>query len=157
MISMLNVIARFCSTAILCVALGACADRERWHEVDRVASPDQVLDAVLSESKTDSGTSFVYHVHVIPTGTAVVGDAVALLDGAMRNTTSFGVGLKWTASRTLEVRYLKANPAQVDEGVTGAIAPDLRVLLIAGVYDPDATSGGMRFQRDKAVPKSLQR
>lgn len=140
---------RTCAMLIaVLLASPGCAERQRLIEVARAPTADRALDAVLTESASRDGDDMAYHVHVVKAGGAVSGEPVARLVGARRGAASFGVNLAWVSPRVLEVRYLDAGEARVDDGAVREAGTGLEVSLVPGIVDADAPHGVMRARAD---------
>jgi hypothetical protein len=121
-----------------------------WDEVERVRSPDGSRDAVLIERNGGATTSFGYEVFVVPHDAPVsdgAAGAVASLYAATRNAQAYGANLRWLAADSVAVEYLRAREALLHDGVLNGRPDRLRVVLRAGVEDPQAPSGGMQYNR----------
>ena len=133
----------------LLLLLTACGRSDvSWDEVARVQSPDAARDAVLIERNGGATTSFGYEVFVVPRDHAVkkgATGALASLYAATRNAQAYGVNLRWQARDTLAVEYLSARDAVVHDSALTRRRDAVRVVLRPGVRDPDAPSGGMRY------------
>ncbi|MEJ2405784.1 MAG: hypothetical protein P8171_16075 [Candidatus Thiodiazotropha sp.] len=135
-------------TTIVLASLAAC-DRSSFvarDEVQRVASPDGRLDAVLVEVNAGATTSYVYEVYVVPHGVPASDTkrVMARLDGATRNTSAYGATLRWQGQGDLNVEYLQARHIRdlAVDGVT--VAGELvRIHLQPGIETPSAPAGGM--------------
>ncbi|MEJ2610931.1 MAG: hypothetical protein P8179_12820 [Candidatus Thiodiazotropha sp.] len=135
-------------TAIVLASLAAC-DRSSFvarDEVQRVASPDGRLDAVLVEINAGATTSYVYEVYVVPQGASANDTTKTMirLDGATRNASAYGATLHWQDQGNLSVEYLQARhiSALATDGVT--VAGELvRIHLRPGIETPSAPAGGM--------------
>lgn len=68
-------------------------------EVERVTSPDSIVDAVVIQSDAGATTPFVHEVYIVPKGGKPSGTALLTGDHLI------GFELKWLAPRFLEIRY----------------------------------------------------
>ena len=110
-------------------------------EVARVASPSGDLIATVVEINGGATTSFGYEARVSRDGLSLAGGKVASLYGALRGETAYGVNLRWLSDDVLHIEYLEAKAAHLAS--PGILAPEVRVILVPGISDPLAPSGGM--------------
>lgn len=68
-------------------------------EVERVTSPDSVVDAVVIQSDAGATTPFVDEVYIVPKGGKPTGTALLTGDHLI------GLELKWLEPKFLEIRY----------------------------------------------------
>jgi hypothetical protein len=121
--------------------MSACSSRD---EVLRVTSPDGKVDAILFEEDCGAPCSFLYEVRLARKGSRS-GERVTLLDAATRNDNAWGVNLRWLDADNLSVEYFRANHTDLQQKTVDIAGDRIRVSLHAGVYDPQAPSGGMLY------------
>ena len=138
--------------AILCVAaflliVRALADSSdvSEDEVARARSPDGRLEAVLVERNAGATTSFGYVVHVVPVGDTPGTHEVAFVYGAVRNTSAYGVNLRWLSSHQLRIEYWNAKSSELKQPKVVAGGHTVIVSLAPGVLDSSAQPGGMLY------------
>ncbi len=141
---------RVLGCAVATVTLVACFDLSGGvsaDEVSRVTDPSGSLDAVLIEYNGGATTSFGYGVFVVARGDTVAPTmrAVASLDAAVRNQTASGANLRWNGSGELAVEYLSARHDTLRDSLITVRARTVRTLLLPGIQDPRAPSGGMAY------------
>lgn len=91
-----------CGCARSADAVGRTANAE---EVARVASPDSVVDAVLTRTNTHATADFVHRIYIVPRGERLSGTRDHEL---FRADHVDSLALTWDAPRRLEVRYARA-------------------------------------------------
>jgi len=101
------------------------------------------MDAVLSESDVRVRSRVLHRIQIVPAGASPIGNVVASFKGATRSASALGVSMAWTSPQELEVRYFEAASAHVDDVALARIDAHLRVVLTAGVVDPQAAAGRM--------------
>ena len=116
-----------------------CVSRE---EVARVPSPDGRVEAVVVETNGGATTSFGYEVQVFER-TGYRAAFVASVYGAVRNDNAFGVNLNWASNDELRIEYMEARQARLEHSSVHLGGRDIRIVLQAGIRDPDAPAGGM--------------
>jgi hypothetical protein len=112
-------------------------------EVARIASPSGDLIATVVEINGGATTSFGYEVRIARTGLNLGSSKVASLYGAVRSENAYGVNLRWASNNILHIEYLDAQSAHLVP--LGFLAPTVQIILIPGVSDPLAPSGGMLY------------
>ena len=134
---------RFRAVLIFGFALLMCGCSSR-DEVLRVPSPDGRVDALIFETNCGTPCSFAYQVQLVAKGSHR-GERVALLEGAIRNESAWGVNAKWLASDKLSLEYLRAQDARLLKRTVVVAGHDVTVSLRVGVTDPVAPAGGMLY------------
>jgi hypothetical protein len=130
--------------ALSCILLGGCLGSR--DEVARTPAPGGDVDGVIVETNGGATTSFGYEVHVVERGDAPWnGSRVALLYGAARNESAYGVNLRWDSQDVLLVEYLDARSTEVVPASVKAANRSVNVLLRAGIRDATAPPGGMLY------------
>ena len=115
--------------------------------VATVKSPNGRVQATLTETSQGATTSFEYVVSlkaVSPEGESV---RVASLYGAVRNEQAYGLNLSWLNDQTLELQYLTAKAAKLEQPTTVIGGRLIAIRLKAGVLDKSAPPGGMEHNR----------
>jgi hypothetical protein len=112
-------------------------------EVARIASPSGDLIATVVEINGGATTSFGYEVRIARTGLHLGSSKVASLYGAVRSENAYGVNLRWTSNNILHIEYLDAQSAHLVP--PGFLAPTVQIILMPGISDPLAPSGGMLY------------
>jgi hypothetical protein len=130
------------AAVVLAFALRADHPKQTRAIVERVASPDASVVAVVYELSGDAKSSFVYQVAVVSDGQT---QDVAELPGAMRNDRSFGVNLVWSGNDALSIEYLNAQNPTVKANNLNISGHHVQVTMHSGVRDNQAPAGGMLF------------
>jgi hypothetical protein len=128
-------------TIVVVVLAGGCVDK--GDEVVRIASPDGRHEAVVVERGAGATTSYWYDVCVVAVGEGCTSPMVsATLYDASRNSSAFGVNVRWVNSFQVVVEYATAANVQrkVPEGMP---RDEVRVELRNGVVDANAPPGSM--------------
>ena len=95
---------RLCTVCAACLLLLVACDSEVEDEViDRVVSPDGVVDAVLVRRNLGATTSYVYRVHIVPTGA----EPEEGLERFIADHVS-GLEIKWQQPQLLTISYGEA-------------------------------------------------
>jgi len=126
----------------LWLAPGSSAD-----EVARVSSPEGDIEAVLVETNGGATTSFGYEIFVVPNGVKKRSSRAAHLYAAVRNSSAYGVNLRWLSASELLIEYQKADSSEVDQPSVVVAGRTVRVVLRPGVTDPNAPPGGMLYNK----------
>ena len=103
---------RLLGLLVLFGALGACKERVDpppvntiGEELARVASPDSLVDAVLTRTNPHATVPYVYRVFIVKRGTSTQRDRVAEVFNADHVD---GVSVAWPRAGLLEIRYGRA-------------------------------------------------
>jgi hypothetical protein len=132
---------------ILLVLLLVIAPSASEDEVARVPSPEGRFEAVLVETNGGATTSFGYEIHVVPTAGKPNGSPAALLYGAVRNESAYGVNLKWESPNRLAVEFLQAKSVELKASELSVAGREVQVALRPGTVDPSAPAGGMLYNQ----------
>jgi hypothetical protein len=115
-------------------------------EVARTASPSGDVDAVVLEGDGGATTRFWYDVYLVERGGDWDdGEHVAYLYGAIRSSSASGVNARWTGPTSLNIEYLSAQTARLEEEVVRVAGKTRRIALRPGVVDSSAPGGGMLY------------
>lgn len=106
-------------------------------------TPDGAYKAVLVEINAGATTSFAYEVYIEPAESESQTHKVAYLYGAIRSADAYGANLRWSANRSLEVEYFRANRTKDVISPLAIEGEAFHVHLAGGVVDPSAPPGGM--------------
>lgn len=77
-------------------------DPVELEEIDRISSPDSIVDAVLIRANAGATTSFVFEVYLVKMGDNVVPTEDKLL---FRGDKMKGLKLQWVQSKLLIIQY----------------------------------------------------
>jgi hypothetical protein len=122
-----------------------------FDEVARIQNPINACDAVVVETNGCATTSFGYQVFLLPRDKQPKrGDpAVANFYGAVRSEKAYGVNLRWQDPGTLAIEYLEAQNADQRNAELNVLGQPIRIIIKAGISDPNAPGGGMLFNLQK--------
>ncbi|MDO5289820.1 MAG: hypothetical protein Q4F13_09350 [Pseudomonadota bacterium] len=133
---------RACQTL---VALGvaamaaACQPSGTTKEVQRLTSPDGVLDAVIVEHNHGATTPFVHEVAVLPKGSAMdSAQTVVRLVSATRNDQNWGADVQWLSPTQLHVSYFQARQVREQRSTIQVAGRQVQITLQSGVRSPGA-------------------
>jgi hypothetical protein len=120
----------------------------RNNEVLRITSPSGKIDAVVYES--ESNLAFVeccnYEVHLVEHKSISSNDILAVtLKGAMRNTISHGVNVRWQDDNKLVLEYSHAKSVNQHDKFISIANNTIEVTLKDDIVDTLARSGTMLF------------
>lgn len=135
------------AAVVLAFALRVDHPKQTRAVVERVASPDASVVAVVYELSGNAKSSFVYQVAVVSDGQT---QDVAELSGAMRNDRAFGVNLVWSGNDALSIEYLTAQNPMVKANNVNIGGRHVQVTLHSGVRDNEAPAGGMLFNLEQS-------
>ncbi|MFC3713147.1 hypothetical protein ACFOMD_11220 [Sphingoaurantiacus capsulatus] len=122
----------------------ACVSRD---EVSHLTSPDGAVEATLIETNGGATTSFGYEVRLRRADSWFGSSTqVAYFYGAVRSECAYGVNMRWTGPTTLQLEYLRAYSADVDDK-SRVGGKRITIAARSGVADPSAACGGMEYNR----------
>jgi hypothetical protein len=124
--------------------------RPSFDEVQIAKSPTSEYVARLFEINGGATTSFLYEVHIAPSGRAN-GVKVAELYGAVRNASAYGANLRWENEGTLLIEYLDAKDIAIENSRVQIGSRVITIKLRQGVTDSNAPSGGMHYNLRKSA------
>jgi hypothetical protein len=136
------------------IAVGCLFSRPSKDEVARVRSPGGDIDGIVVETNGGATTSFGYEIYMVQSGRSMSsGPRVALVYGARRSTSAYGVNLKWIGPGSLAIEYLEAKSVRLDNAFPSVAGRLLTVAVVAGINDPIAPPGGMLYNLEKTASK----
>jgi hypothetical protein len=130
-------------TGAWAVAIVACSPNA--DTVATVKSPDGKVEAILEETNGGATTSFGYIVSLKGLSPEQKPVRVATLYDATRNETAYGVNLVWRNNQALEIRYWKAETAEIEIPSVSVSGQSITIRFTTGVRDRTAPSGGMDY------------
>ena len=127
--------------------LSSCVSRV---EVTRLASPDGVLVARVTEINGGATTDFAYRVDVSRDWPVRWSQDVAYYYGAGRSECAYGVNVAWAGNNDLIISYLDAQSADIIPSVRVA-GRTVRIISKSGVDDPSAPCGGVEYSQRRGT------
>jgi hypothetical protein len=105
---------RIALALIACMALSACGlDSEwRYEEVNRIGSPDGMVDAVWVRGSGGATTGFVYSLFLVPKGLKFDKDASSFKRASFSADHFDDLKFEWRELKLLEIRYKQARIVQ---------------------------------------------
>jgi hypothetical protein len=85
---------------VIMMKITGCNPVER-EEIDRISSPDFLVDAVLIQANAGATTSFIFEVYLVPKGNDVPPENYVLFRGDKMK----GLTIRWTQAKLLEIQY----------------------------------------------------
>lgn len=79
------------------------ASEVSYKEVDRVPSPDSMVDAVVIRTNINATTSYGYHIHIVPAGSKPDNDRYIFRADHFE-----GWKIMWNQSKLLDIQYDEA-------------------------------------------------
>ena len=119
---------------LLVFGLAATPSRE---VAARVSSPDGRWVATVVETNGGASTSFGYDVNVQRVAWPHESVKVADVYGAIRNSGSYGVDVRWGSSSNLIVEYMAAKRAAATNSLWLRITTPIHITLHDGIDDHD--------------------
>lgn len=86
---------------LLAILITSCDPVER-EEIERISSPDSIVDVVLIRANAGATTSFIFEVYIVRMGYDVVSTEEKLL---FRGDKMEGLKLQWVQSKLLTIQY----------------------------------------------------
>lgn len=114
-------------------------------EVARVVSPNGKVDAVLFETNGGATTSFGYNIYLTEHGAQPSGSPAISLYGAVRNQRAYGANLKWIASDSVAVEFLRAKSKKIQKSTVSIGDQVVQIAVHEGIEDHAAPGGGMLY------------
>ncbi len=126
---------------IACITVIAFVAQPKMnHEVSRITSPDQMVDAVVEEHNPGGLDPFTYNVYVVKPHAklGMFSKRVARACDATLNRSTNGLNLHWESPSILLVRYWSASHAQIELPTVRINGQDVHVQFQDGFLCPPA-------------------